>query len=663
VGRRLAGSGLKTAGRPGAADFRLAAEASPDCLWILSPAGDIRYANHHAQALLKAESTAGPLAALWPADGRFSLDRAVAAAAMGREGRFRAFFSSPDGEHAYWDTQVCPILDERGQVQDLLAVSRNVTQAVETQAFLQTVIQALPTPLTVKSAQDGRYVLMNRAAEDLFGVEHDEGLGRTAQALLPAAQAAVIAAADRRVLEAGDVVALEFRSGGEDRADATPRYFDLKTLATLDDLGPRHLIAIAEDVTERRRSAESLRAALHDAQQASRAKSAFLANITHEIRTPLNGILAGADILARAELSDDLRAIVATIQASGVGLHRLMSDLLDIAQAETAQPETAEPGAPAGPYHLGDCLREAARPARMAAQAKGLAFNLVLPADLDGPVVGDPTRLTEALGRLLDNAVKFTPAGAVTLAVARREAEAIRFSVQDSGIGFDPADKARLFEHFGQADESYTRAYEGAGLGLALARSLVEGLGGALDCDSAPGQGSLFWFDLALPPATADIASPGEQPQAGLRILLADDHPSNRQVVQMMLAELAEVVGVEDGAQAIETFRGRPFDLVLMDMQMPVLDGLSAVREMRRLEAAEGRARTAVVMLTANTQAEHRAASAAAGADFHLGKPITVSSLFAAVEAALSASALSASASAASAPFQEPAQPSARPAS
>jgi CheY-like chemotaxis protein len=218
----------------------------------------------------------------------------------------------------------------------------------------------------------------------------------------------------------------------------------------------------------------------------------------------------------------------------------------------------------------------------------------------------------------------------------------MRLTVQDSGVGFDPADKGRVFRRFEQADGSITRRFGGSGLGLAICQQLAQLMGGEMDCVSTPGEGSTFWVDLPLRPAEAAQVTTSETAMAAefegaLRVLVADDHATNRKVVDLILTGAgAETTCVEDGAQALDAFRAGVFDLVLMDMQMPVLDGLSAVRAIREWEKSQGRPPTLVMMLTANTLPEHVSAGIEAGADGHIPKPITAGRLLAAVDEALS---------------------------
>ena len=250
--------------------------------------------------------------------------------------------------------------------------------------------------------------------------------------------------------------------------------------------------------------------------------------------------------------------------------------------------------------------------------------------DLPGKVMVDPIRLRQVLTNLVSNAVKFTEVGSVRLSVTSADGRR-RFEVSDTGIGFRPEQAAEIFKPFQQADGTITRRFGGTGLGLAISRDLVRAMGGEIRCSSRPGEGATFWFELDLAPA-AEVGSPeapaSEAAVGPLRVLLADDNATNRRVVELILGAMeADCIAVEDGAQAVSAFEAQTFDVVLMDMMMPVMDGLTAVRALRAVEAREGRARTPVLMLTANSFPEHVAESLAAGADLHLAKPITAASL------------------------------------
>ncbi|MDP1912894.1 ATP-binding protein [Brevundimonas sp.] len=386
------------------------------------------------------------------------------------------------------------------------------------------------------------------------------------------------------------------------------------------------------------RSAGQLRLARRAAEEASRSKSVFLANMSHEIRTPLNGVVAMADALARSDLGQREREMVDIVRSSGDTLERLLSDILDTAKIESGQ-ITIEPA----PFLLADLVRETAALWRPKAEAKGVALAIEIPAGAERLVYGDAVRIRQILTNLVSNALKFTAEGEVRLSVEEAADDRVRFTVTDTGVGFEPDQRARIFGRFHQADGSITRRFGGTGLGLTISRELAELMGGGLECDSEPGVGSRFWFEAPLPLAEAvqTAAAPVVEVDAGgvpLRILLADDHPANRKVIEVLLSGAsADLICVADGSEALEAFRGGGFDLVLMDMQMPVMDGLTATAEIRACETERGWMRTPVLMLTANAMPEHVEAGRKAGADGHLAKPVTLATLFAGISQVMDA--------------------------
>jgi signal transduction histidine kinase/AmiR/NasT family two-component response regulator len=405
--------------------------------------------------------------------------------------------------------------------------------------------------------------------------------------------------------------------------------------------GDGGFVVMVADVTEHRKLTAAEAEARTRAEEASRAKSAFLANMSHEIRTPLNGVMGVAGALARTELAADQREMVGLIETSAKTLEALLSDILDVARIEAGKMEIRPE-----PFDLATSVEACAALFDAAAQAKGLDLELVVATEALGAYVGDAARLRQILSNLLSNAVKFTASGRVRLSVEAERGELssqLRFIVSDSGIGFDEETKARLFSRFEQADGSITRKFGGTGLGLSISRSLAEAMGGSLEAEATPGQGARFVLSLDLARCAgpmdvwgdADASQPDVDPLLGLRVLLAEDHPTNRRVVELILgAAGVELTCVENGAEAVEAFRKGDFDLVLMDMQMPVMDGLTAIGEIRKIEAAAGATRTPIQVLTANAMPEHVSASAAAGADGHLSKPILADALLQRVVAA-----------------------------
>jgi signal transduction histidine kinase/ActR/RegA family two-component response regulator len=395
-------------------------------------------------------------------------------------------------------------------------------------------------------------------------------------------------------------------------------------------------VSICIDVTDLKRNAENLTQARDEAEAANRAKSEFLANMSHEIRTPLNGIIGMADVLARGGLEPPQRDMVEIIRESGATLDRLLSDILDLSRVESGQIEISPE-----PFHLADAIRSVAGLSAMAAKAKGLMLTVSIAPAAEASVLGDAVRVKQVLSNLLSNAVKFTDAGEVTLCVAETD-DGFRFTVTDTGVGFDEVARERIFGRFRQADGSITRRFGGTGLGLAISRQLAELMGGGLDCESTPGVGSTFQFAIPLAAAQPGVAHAAQIAAAfdnrPMSILLVDDHPTNRKVVELMLADAnLHIVTAENGQQAIDAYTAQPFDLVLMDMQMPVMDGLSATRAIRDLERREDRIAAPIYLLTANASPEHVEAGRLAGAERHLTKPISAADLLAAVNDAADA--------------------------
>ena len=393
------------------------------------------------------------------------------------------------------------------------------------------------------------------------------------------------------------------------------------------------IVTLVNDITDLKRDAQALADARDAAEQANRAKSEFLANMSHEIRTPLNGVIGVTQALAKTDLDPGQSEMLDLIQSSSQTLQTLLSDILDLARVESGRLEIADE-----PFDLGRAVREAAQLYREPAAEKALQFFVDIDESATGWVRGDVVRLKQVLTNLVSNAVKFTSQGFVSLtASAGCDGEGrpiVRFSVEDTGVGFDSTAKARLFTRFEQADGTITRRFGGTGLGLAICRQLADMMGGSLDCESEPGGGSAFILTLPLVRAEAPRVEPivsasAAAPEARrAKVLIADDHPTNRKVVELILgAASVDLTSVEDGAQALEAARTQTFDLILMDMQMPVMDGLTAVRELRKHEAATGARRTPIVMLTANALPDHIAQGQAAGADRHLAKPFDAAEL------------------------------------
>ena len=417
------------------------------------------------------------------------------------------------------------------------------------------------------------------------------------------------------------------------RPDGTPVWVSLAfaPVQVASEDAPRYL-GIVEDISARIEMEERLRQASAAAAAANAAKSEFLAHMSHEIRTPMNAVLGLAQVLEREPLAPAQRDMVGRIRGAGQSLLAILNDVLDLSKIEAGQLRI-EPR----PFDLRALLANLDSLMGQAARAKGLALRIEPPALPPGQLRGDGLRIEQILINLVSNAIKFTERGEVSVRVRTDEVEEaqlrVHAEVRDTGIGIAPEAQARLFAPFTQADAGIARRFGGTGLGLSICKRLVELMGGAIGVRSQPGLGSTFWFELPLErvagsePASAAIPAPAAASAsgsrlAGMHVLVVDDSAMNRDLVQRALAlEGAEATLAADGQQAIELLRGRPraFDAVLMDVQMPVLDGLSATR---RIRDELGLAALPVIAFTAGVGADQQAAARAAGADDVLPKPM-----------------------------------------
>ncbi|MDB5457796.1 MAG: integral rane sensor hybrid histidine kinase, partial [Caulobacter sp.] len=357
-------------------------------------------------------------------------------------------------------------------------------------------------------------------------------------------------------------------------------------------------------------------------EQANQAKSVFLANMSHELRTPLNGVIAIGDRLAEETDPVRRRELAALVASSGRLLEQVLGDILDVSKIEAGQFQITP-----APFDLVELVRGMSELHRAAAEAKALGFTWSVAPEAQGHYLGDAGRIGQILSNLLANAVKFTSQGAVSLEVDA-DADGLRFIVTDTGVGFDDTVRERLFKRFVQADQSITRRFGGTGLGLSICAALAEMMGGRIDARAVVGRGATFQVVLPLPRSdgvddTAHEGGVGPLSLDGLRVLVAEDHPTNQKVVQVVLEPFGvDLMIVEDGAAAVAAVEAQSFDAILMDMQMPVMDGLSATRAIRAREAATGATPVLIIMLTANAMEEHVAAAREAGADLHLAKPL-----------------------------------------
>ena len=367
------------------------------------------------------------------------------------------------------------------------------------------------------------------------------------------------------------------------------------------------------------RIAEERAEALRMAQRQSTVKSQFLATMSHEMRTPLHGILGLTRMLQNEKPAEPGEQLL-LIERAGEHLLTLINDILDFSKLEAGQVRLSPQV-----FDLAALIDDVASLSMPAAFQVGLTLTTRLNMPKPCYVRGDPSRLRQVLHNLVGNAIKFTEQGAVTV-VARYRGSRARIAVHDTGVGISPEELPRIFDAFHQADSSFTRRFGGTGLGLTIARELARAMGGDLVCTSKQGRGSCFTVtvDLAAAPDPSPAVDGAAAGGGGLQghVLLAEDNPVNALVAEAALKNMGLTVElVEDGLQALASFRAQPPDLVLLDCQMPVMDGFEAVRRMREHEGEQGLRRTPVVALTANALAGDREQSLAAGMDDHLAKP------------------------------------------
>jgi signal transduction histidine kinase len=479
--------------------------------------------------------------------------------------------------------------------------------------------------------------LFKAGAEDTFfeAPQTYEKLFSDIFGVIDARDRPMVAEAWRRYVEDGVGYAPQYRIHREDGrevwAEGAIRLFN-------DGRGKmERVVGAIRNITAAKQAERRLMHAIEAAEAANRAKSQFLATMSHEIRTPLNGVLGMAQAMEADELTDAQRGRLTVIRDSGRSLLAILDDVLDISKIEAGKLQLDE-----AEFDIEAIAESACQAFAALAETKDLTLDLKVAARARGRYLGDAVRVRQVLYNLISNAVKFTGQGGVTVRVSRLDGW-LRLAVRDTGVGIDPQDMQRLFEKFEQADATTTRRYGGSGLGLSICRELAEMMGGWIEAQSDVGEGATFTVRLRLPrvgparrskPPAAD-ATPETTPT--LRILAAEDNLVNQLVLKTLLGQvgLAPTI-VGDGEAALAAWEREPWDLVLMDVQMPRMDGPAAARAIRRREAELGRPRTPILALTANAMAHQLAEYRAAGMDGLIAKPIEVVQLFAALDEAMS---------------------------
>ena len=551
--------------------------------------------------------------------------------------------------------------DEDGSVSHFVGILSDITERKqaemalkESKALTDAVVENVPLMIFLKDATDLRFVLFNRAGEELLGYDRKNFLGKNDLDLFPPEQAAYFTAKDREAI-GEEMSVLDIPEEPIMTANKGQRLLHTRKVCFRGADGTaKYLLGISEDITERKQAEiEIMRLNAHleervrqrtadletansqltqakfESEAANIAKSTFLANMSHEIRTPMNGIIGMAAILRREGVSPLQAKHLDTIDASARHLLSLINDILDLSKIEAGKFTLEE-----APIAISSLLANVGSILAGRAREKGIRL-LIEAVPLPHNLLGDSTRLQQALLNYGVNAVKFTEKGSVTLRTELQsetsDAVVLRFEVRDSGVGIEPEALSRLFNAFEQADSSTSRRYGGTGLGLAITKRLAGLMGGEAGAESTPGVGSSFWFTARLrkgseaegAPAVSVVDAEAQirQRYRGQRILVVDDEPTNREIAQMQLEAADLVVDVaEDGTEAVALARKNRYAAIFMDMQMPTLDGLEATLQIRGIS---GYRQTPIIAMTANAFTEDKVRCFEAGMSDFLTKPFT----------------------------------------
>jgi PAS domain S-box-containing protein len=494
--------------------------------------------------------------------------------------------------------------------------------------FTETLLRAIPTSIFYKDML-GRYIGCNKAFADFFGVSEAEIIGRTVYDVFPGSQGAFYDAKDREMLKSEGVQCYEHSL----QTHCASRDVIICKAVFSDEHGhPAGIVGMITDISERKAMEHELVSVRDAALAASVAKSAFLANMSHEIRTPLNGVIGMLQVLETAQLTEEQKEYVSMALGSGRRLTHLLSDILDISRIEAGK-LTLTPR----PFDIEELRASITGLFSIPAQNKGLDLFVEFDEKLPRSLVGDELRLRQIIFNLVGNAIKFTAAGHVRVQLAmlptsRTHECRVLCCVIDSGDGIADHLLSGIFEPFVQGEGSYVRRHQGAGLGLAIVARLVHMMDGALAIDSGE-SGTTICFSLPLEPSQPDqkqVQTPGEaQPNScNLRILLVEDDTVNMYAAERLLKNAGhDVTQAFDGEQALALLREREFDLILMDIQMPVMDGLQATAAIRSDPELQGKSRIPIVAMTAYAMTGDREKFLAAGMNDYIAKPVSAAKL------------------------------------
>jgi len=557
---------------------------------------------------------------------------------LAREGRsdpFEKEYLAPDGSTIPVLVQWFALPEDGCSAAFVIDLSeqKRAQKALEESEHLHRTILNYSSDIIYTLSMTGEFLFVSPSSEKVLGYDPAEAVGKSYKEFVHPDDHDSSAEAMRSVLSESSPRPIEYRARHK---DGTWRHLSASgAVARGPDGSPLYYVAVAKDITERVLAQERLEQLARDltdardrALKASRAKSEFVANMSHEIRTPLNGVIGMASLLLGSDLSSENREVVSTIHASGDTLLRVINDVLDFSKIEAGHIEVSP--SPSNPAQI---VSDVVATYQTQAQERGIGLRWIGGRAEDAQfVMVDAVRVRQILSNLVSNATKFTHEGEVTLSW-KLSAGRLRFEVIDTGIGISSDRLAAVFESFTQADDSTHILYGGTGLGLSISKRLTELMGGSILAQSEEGVGTTFMVEFPVEVVSSQMlaepaAAASSRSVSGLRVLVAEDNPVNVKVIQRMLQRLGCSSKIaSNGIEASRMALSGEFDLVLMDMQMPVCDGLEATRTIRRGEALSHHPRQRIIALTANALNESRILCEQAGMDGFLPKPLTLDQL------------------------------------
>ncbi len=605
--------------------------SNPDCVKIIDSNGIILDMNPSGLAMLEAAS-------LDEIKGRCAYDfvearqrdefiemnnRVFAGASASLEFRSQTL----KGNHLWMESNSVPLFDEQGNVAETLSITRNITKRKKTEEALRklsTAVEQSPASIIITD-KDGTIEYVNPEFEHVTGYTKQEAIGQN-PSILKSGHVPPETYTDLwETITRGEI----WRGELHNRNKNGELYWEFASICPIkNDVDEvTHFIAVKENISLLKLREDELRLAKKAADTANQAKSKFLANMSHEIRTPMNVIIGMGHLLQNTSLTEEQQEHFSAIQSSSRHLLGIINNILDFSKIEAGKLELQSTK-----FHLNDVLQDISSLIDPLAREKSLGLRFSIP-EIGGLLIGDLLRLNQVLANLTCNAVKFTEQGEIRVSIKIQEQKSarvrLRFAVKDTGMGIEPGEQQRLFQPFTQVNSSYTRRHGGTGLGLTISRQLVEMMGGQIWVESEPGKGSTFFFTaefgLAAGACEAEPVSPKPPvnkslaQREGAHVLLVEDDKLNQVVAQRLLESYGvQVTLAENGQEALEAVKCQPFDLVLMDVQMPELDGYQATAEIRKDERFKS---LPVIAMTAHATVDERERCLAAGMDGHFPKP------------------------------------------